>query len=349
VATFVVVHGAWGGAWSWNKFVVPRLRASGHTVFAATLTGLGDRTHLAHPGVDLDTHVQDVANVLFYEDLHDVILVGHSYGGRVITGVADTSADRLAHLVYLDAFVPTPENPGGTTISAASQARIDAEGDGWRNPPGDAPPDQPSEIIEWARPRRSWQPVKTFTQPVRFTNPVPNLARTYVYCSVGKDPSSPFAKLALQCAMTRRGPITNWRPGTTFTTPPPTTPLPSLQGSATRRTGARNAVRVRGCGFPHSRQGGSGGPTWSVVRPTWERRRLRGQGYTGWGPGFRWGELDPGPRVSVPTSSLSVPWHIPDAEALTPASGHGCCLTGDVSAETWVRTRGVLAGQPRCI
>jgi pimeloyl-ACP methyl ester carboxylesterase len=198
VATFVVVHGAWGGAWSWNKFVVPRLRASGHTVFAATLTGLGDRTHLAHPGVDLDTHVQDVANVLFYEDLHDVILVGHSYGGRVITGVADTSADRLAHLVYLDAFVPTPENPGGTVISAASQARIDAEGDGWRNPPGDAPPDQPSEIIEWARPRRSWQPVKTFTQPVRFTNPVPSLARTYVYCSVGKDPSSPFAKLALQ-------------------------------------------------------------------------------------------------------------------------------------------------------
>ena len=116
----------------------------------------------------------------------------------MITGVADTSADRLAHLVYLDAFVPTPENPGGTVISAASQARIDAEGDGWRHPPGDAPPDQPAEIIEWARPRRSWQPVKTFTQPVRFTNPVPSLARTYVYCSVGKDPSSPFAKLALQ-------------------------------------------------------------------------------------------------------------------------------------------------------
>lgn len=196
MATFVVVHGAWGGESSWNKFVVPRLQASGHTVHAATLTGLGNRTHLAHPGIDLDTHVQDVANVLFYEDLHDVTLVGHSYGGRVITGVACTSADRLAHLVYLDAFVPTPENPGGTTISSASQARIDAEGDGWRNPPGDAPPDQPPEIIEWARPRRSWQPVKTFTQPVRFTKPA--LARTYVYCTVGKDPSSPFAKLAAQ-------------------------------------------------------------------------------------------------------------------------------------------------------
>ncbi|MSQ44071.1 MAG: alpha/beta fold hydrolase [Chloroflexi bacterium] len=132
MATFVVVDGAWGGAWSWNKFVVPRLRASKHTVFAATLTGLGDRTHLAHPGIDLDTHVQDVANVLFYEDLHDVILAGHSYGGRVITGVARRSADRLAQLVYLDAFVPTPDNPESIGISAQSQRRIDTEGDGWR-------------------------------------------------------------------------------------------------------------------------------------------------------------------------------------------------------------------------
>ena len=127
MATFVVVHGAWGGAWSWNKFVVPRLRVSGHTVFAATLTGLGDRTHLAHPGVDLDTHVQDVANVLFYEDLHDVILVGHSYGGRVITGVADTSADRLAHLVYLDAFVPTPENPQNRSWACKRRTQVSAE------------------------------------------------------------------------------------------------------------------------------------------------------------------------------------------------------------------------------
>lgn len=111
VATFVLVHGAFSGAWSWNRFVVPQLRASGHTVFATTLTGLGDRTHLAHPGIDLDTHVQDVVNVLYYEDLHDVILVGHSYGGKVITGVADRSADRLAHLVYLDAIVPTPWTP----------------------------------------------------------------------------------------------------------------------------------------------------------------------------------------------------------------------------------------------
>ena len=102
MATFVIVHGAWGGAWSWNRFVIPRLRAAGHTVFPVTLTGLGERTHLGNADVDLETHIQDVVNVLFYEDLHNVILVGHSYGGRVITGAADRASDRLAQLVYLD-------------------------------------------------------------------------------------------------------------------------------------------------------------------------------------------------------------------------------------------------------
>ena len=196
MATFVVVHGAWSSTWAWNKYLVPRLRASGHSVFAATLTGLGDRTHLAHPGIDLDTHVQDVVNVLFYEDLHDVILVGHSYGGRVITGVADLSSDRLAQLVYLDAFVPSPENPEGIGITPEQQVLIDAEGDGWRIPPNAVPIDQPDEITEWARPRRSGQPIRTFTQPSRFTNSRPDMARTYVYCSVGKSPTDPSTKAA---------------------------------------------------------------------------------------------------------------------------------------------------------
>src|ERR1700680_624127 len=75
MSTFVIVHGAWGGAWSWNKFVVPLLREAGQTVYAVTLTGLGERSHLASPDVSLDTHIQDVINVLFYEDLTDVILV----------------------------------------------------------------------------------------------------------------------------------------------------------------------------------------------------------------------------------------------------------------------------------
>jgi pimeloyl-ACP methyl ester carboxylesterase len=102
---FVLVHGAFHGGWCWRD-VTAQLRALGHVVFTPTLTGLGERSHLASPAVDLSTHVQDVANVIEWEELRDVVLVGHSYGGMVITGVADRLAERLAALVYLDALVP---------------------------------------------------------------------------------------------------------------------------------------------------------------------------------------------------------------------------------------------------
>jgi pimeloyl-ACP methyl ester carboxylesterase len=105
MAAFVLVHGAFHGGWCWRD-VSAHLRAAGHEVFAPTLTGLGERRHLASPAVDLSTHVQDVANLLEWEDLQGVVLVGHSYGGMVITGVADRLAERLAALIYLDAAVP---------------------------------------------------------------------------------------------------------------------------------------------------------------------------------------------------------------------------------------------------
>jgi pimeloyl-ACP methyl ester carboxylesterase len=105
MATFVLVHGAFHGGWCWRD-VTAELRAAGHEVFAPTLTGLGERSHLASPAVDLSMHIRDVANLIEWEDLREVVLVGHSYGGMVITGVADRLADRLAALVYLDALVP---------------------------------------------------------------------------------------------------------------------------------------------------------------------------------------------------------------------------------------------------
>lgn len=105
MATFVLVHGAFHGGWCWRD-VARHLRAAGHDVFAPTLTGLGERRHLATPAVDLATHVDDVAHLIEWEDLRDVVLVGHSYGGVVITGVADRLAERLGELVYLDALVP---------------------------------------------------------------------------------------------------------------------------------------------------------------------------------------------------------------------------------------------------
>jgi pimeloyl-ACP methyl ester carboxylesterase len=105
MATFVLVHGAFHGGWCWRGVVAP-LRAAGHEVFTPTLTGLGERSHLASPAVDLSTHVRDVAGLIEWEELGDVTLVGHSYAGMVITGVAERLADRLAMLVYLDALVP---------------------------------------------------------------------------------------------------------------------------------------------------------------------------------------------------------------------------------------------------
>src|SRR5262245_44663374 len=105
MATFVLVHGGGHGGWCYSK-VARLLRAQGHDVYTPTLTGLGERSHLVSPAVDLDMHVHDVVQVLHYEDLRDAILVGHSYGGMVITGVADRAADRIGKLVFLDAANP---------------------------------------------------------------------------------------------------------------------------------------------------------------------------------------------------------------------------------------------------
>ena len=106
MATFVLVHGGGHGGWCYAK-VSALLGDAGHVVYAPSLTGLGDRSHLVGPDVDLDTHITDIVNLLRWEDLHDVVLVGHSYGGMVITGIADRAADRVGKLVYLDAANPT--------------------------------------------------------------------------------------------------------------------------------------------------------------------------------------------------------------------------------------------------
>src|SRR5438309_7653299 len=104
-ATYVLVHGGGHGGWCYQR-VARILRSAGHDVHTPTLTGLGERSHLMRPGIDLDTHILDIVNVLHYEDLRDVILVGHSYGGMVITGAADRASDRVGRLVYLDAANP---------------------------------------------------------------------------------------------------------------------------------------------------------------------------------------------------------------------------------------------------
>ena len=103
--TFVVVHGATAGGWEWKK-CGQFLTDDGHTVYRVTLTGLGERMHLSSPDIDLQTHINDVVNLILFEDLHDVVLTGHSYGGMVINGVIDRVPDRIRHVVFLDAAVP---------------------------------------------------------------------------------------------------------------------------------------------------------------------------------------------------------------------------------------------------
>lgn len=105
MATFVLVHGAWHGAWCWRR-VARLLQRDGHDVFTPTLTGLGERSHLLAPGIDLDTHILDVANEIKWQELKDVVLVGHSYGGMVISGVAERAEKTIAGFVMLDAFFP---------------------------------------------------------------------------------------------------------------------------------------------------------------------------------------------------------------------------------------------------
>ena len=105
MTTFVFVHGAWHGGWCWTR-VARYLRARDHDVHAPSLTGLGERCHLASPEVDLETHILDVINLLEAEELTDIVLCGHSYGGMVVTGVVDRAGERIRAVVYLDAFVP---------------------------------------------------------------------------------------------------------------------------------------------------------------------------------------------------------------------------------------------------
>ena len=122
MATVVLVPGAFCGGWAWKK-VIPLLRAAGHDVYATTGTGLGDRFHLASPSLDLDTHIMDVVNVLEFEELTDVSLVGWSYGGMIITGVAERVPERLAQLVYLDALLPADGENAYDTWGASDDAR----------------------------------------------------------------------------------------------------------------------------------------------------------------------------------------------------------------------------------
>lgn len=162
----------------------PRFRAAGHEFFSPTYTGLGERAHLARPEIDLATHIQDVLAVLEFEDLTDVTLLGHSYGGMVATGVADKAPGRIARVVYIDAFAPKDGQSLFDLVGPKAEGNMRAgatkDGDGWRLPINPMPPDTAPEDVAWASPRRRPQPIRTFEQKIQLTSKEPP-PRHYIY------------------------------------------------------------------------------------------------------------------------------------------------------------------------
>jgi pimeloyl-ACP methyl ester carboxylesterase len=181
MALFVVAHGAWGAGWVWKK-MHPLMTARGHRLVTPTLTGLGERGHLASAAIDLEMHIADIHGVLKFEDLNGVNLIGHSYGGMVATSVADRARSRIAKLIYLDAFAPNDGDSVMSLVPEASRAQRKPSADGMI-PPGPMPPDTPDADRAWCEPLRLPQPGKTFEQPLKLQNGALTLPRHYIYCS----------------------------------------------------------------------------------------------------------------------------------------------------------------------
>lgn len=195
MAIFLFIHGAFYGGWCWKK-VKTILENKGHRVYTPTLSGLGERSHLNHSLITVDTHIQDIKNVILFEDLKDIIIIGHSYGGLIITGIASVMPERIKQLIYLDALVP---NDGDSLLSLVddetaqffvSQAR--EKGFGWLVPslvitkdyfsdPGD---------VKWCSSRVMPQTLLSFSQEVTFSEKVVyNLSSLFIFCSQNPHPT----------------------------------------------------------------------------------------------------------------------------------------------------------------
>ena len=208
----MIVHGGWGGGWEWTE-VARSLRERRHDVFTPTLTGMGELAHLGHPQVGLHTHVKDVVAAVELEDLYEVVLCGHSYGGMPVTGAADRVPDRIGLVIYIDALVPRHGQSAFDLLPEAfkqlAHASADAHGDGWRVPIPAAvlPPEGWIPDEERARyvARLRDQPLATFAEPLHLTGAIDSMRRAFVRCTgdelghdIGGDPIAPAAARALR-------------------------------------------------------------------------------------------------------------------------------------------------------
>jgi pimeloyl-ACP methyl ester carboxylesterase len=187
MANFVLVHGAWHGAWCWQR-VIPLLQAPGHRVHAVTLTGVGERSHLLGPAITLETHIADVVNLIEAEELGSVVLAVHSYAGMIGTAIADRMPGRLKHLVYVDANVPEPgESSSSRHLPAIRESRLAACA---ASTDFSYPPPDPSvyglsgEDHAWVARRQTPQPGRAYVAPLQFgAARVAAVPRTFVDCT----------------------------------------------------------------------------------------------------------------------------------------------------------------------
>jgi pimeloyl-ACP methyl ester carboxylesterase len=208
MTTFVLVHGAWGGSYGWRNFA-NLLRADGHEVYTPSLTGLGERSHLGGPDVNLTTHVTDVENVFRYEGLSDVVLVGHSYGGMVVTGLADRIPELLSHLIYSDAFLPRDGESCFDLGGAGGEERARIE-DGWKVLTMDRPVENPTPEQLRQASLRAPQPLGTLTQPVSLKTPLEERAFSRTYIKAMQPPRDPERLQAFWAAADRTSNDPRW-------------------------------------------------------------------------------------------------------------------------------------------
>jgi pimeloyl-ACP methyl ester carboxylesterase len=193
VSSFVLVHGAWHGAWCWRA-LERLLRRAGHETFAPTLTGVADRSHLMSAAINLDTHIDDVVNLVKWEGLSDIVLVGHSYGGMVISGVAERIEKNIASIVYLDAFIPENGQRLADLTVAATRDLLDAaqaKGELGIRPRSAASFNIAEKNQAWIDSQCTPQPIRTFTQPVSLTGARERIAKR-AYIRAAAYPNEPF-------------------------------------------------------------------------------------------------------------------------------------------------------------
>ena len=202
MATFILVHGAWHGSWCWQR-VRQRLQAAGHSVFTPTLSGLADRAHLLSPAIGYETHVADIIGLIEYEDLSDIVLVGHSYGGTIIRVVADRMPEKIRSLVFVDAFVPENGkclNDYASEYAAMFRSLAIEVGQGYLIPP--IPPDvlnlNPADHALYHA-KTTMQPLATFEQPFVIASPDLRVATIcYIYArDFAGSPFGPFRDVAI--------------------------------------------------------------------------------------------------------------------------------------------------------